>query len=58
MLTEQQIKWASQHDWFVSRVGNTIEVVDRWFNVNTKESGEDYIVWDKSFRELRDWAGY
>jgi len=57
-LTNEQIDWASRHDWFVARVGNTIEVVDRWINVNTGERGTDFIIWDKSFRALRDWAGY
>lgn len=58
MLTNQQIAWALQHDWCIGRVGQTVEVVDRWVNTNTGERGEDFIVWNKSFRALRDWAGY
>jgi hypothetical protein len=57
MLTEAQITWAEQHDWFGGRVGDTIEVVDRWVDA-TGTSGEDRIIWSKSFRELRLWAGY
>jgi hypothetical protein len=57
-LTPKQIEWAKSHDWFAGMIGDCIEVVDRWVNVNTKESGEDLIIWTKSFRELRDWAGY
>ena len=57
-LTAQQIAWAQQHDWFSRIQDGLIVVVDRWVNMNTGERGEDEIVWNKSFRALRDWAGY
>lgn len=47
-LTESQIQWASQHDWFVRRSGNQIIVIGY--------DGE--MVWVGSFKQLRDWAGY
>lgn len=58
MLNGQQIEWAKSHDWFSHMQGEQIVVVERWMNVKTGERGEDEIVWTKSFRELRDWAGY
>ena len=58
-LTTQQVRWAASHDWFVADLGNgLIQVVDRWVNLRTGERGEDVLVWDKPFAELRDWAGY
>jgi hypothetical protein len=57
-MTERQIKWAAQHDWYVA----------------TLASGEGVLVWDAyvtrdgvlhqdsvafvDFRKLRRWAGY
>lgn len=58
-LTRQQVAWAKSHDWFVGDLGNgLIQIVDRWVNVKTGERGEDLIVFDGTFAELRDWAGY
>ena len=60
MLTEAQIKWASEHDWFVRRDGDQIIVADRWteFRDGTANYVEIVMPWLLSFRELRDWAGY
>jgi hypothetical protein len=52
-MTEQQIKWASEHDWFVSCDGGTIIVADRY-----SDGTEIIMPWLLSFRELREWAGY
>jgi len=58
-LSRQQVEWAKGHDWFVADLGSgLIQVVDRWVNINTGDRGNDLIVWDKTFSELRDWAGY
>lgn len=58
MLTKEQIRWAASHDWFVADCLNgTIQVRDVvvWADGHITE---DYITWTKSFRELREWAGY
>ena len=56
-LTERQIAWARQHDWFyaINPKGELI-VLDCY----TKDGvySEDTIVWTAGFRALRDWAGY
>jgi hypothetical protein len=58
-LTKSQVRWAASHDWFVADLGNgLIQIVDSWVNIKTGERGEDVLVWDKSFAELRSWAGY
>jgi hypothetical protein len=55
-LTAQQILWARQHDWFLHKQGDMIVVLDRY--TQHGKCHEEEIVWDKSFKELRDWAGY
>ena len=56
-MTEQQIKWASEHDWFVRRDGDQIIVADRW--AQDGEIHEVVTPWLLSFlRELREWDGY
>ena len=52
-LTEGQIRWASEHDWFVRREGDGIVVADRY-----SDGTEIIVEWHLSFRELREWAGY
>ena len=56
-MSKQQIKWASQHDWFHADNGDgTITIVDRYtFNGVLHEVFE---IWDSGFKALRDWAGY
>ncbi len=57
MLTERQIKWAASHDWFVKDNGDgTIIVRDKYMFSGFLFTDE--ITWNKSFSELRDWAGY
>ena len=53
MLTERQMQWASEHDWFVRREGDQIIVADRY-----SDGTEIIMPWLLSFRELREWAGY
>lgn len=56
-LSAAQITWAKSHDWFyATNSSGKIIVFDRY----TKDDQyfEDTIVWDKSFGELRSWAGY
>lgn len=50
-MTRLQIKWASQHDWFVfaDYDNGTVCVLN--------ENGTRF-VWTQSFAALRTWAGY
>jgi hypothetical protein len=60
-LTAQQINWAKSHDWFCRMQDGLIVVVDRYSQQHKDGSithHENTIVWTKSFRALRDWAGY
>lgn len=59
-FTNGQLKWASQHDWFVS--GNQTEIVGQSdvvdCNVNPPVlAGVDRQTFT-NFQALRDWAGY
>ena len=57
MLTEKQIKWASQHDWFIeSGADGTILVKDSY--VLDSVLYEPILKWTGTFAELRAWAGY
>lgn len=59
-LTNIQIEWAKQHDWFAScRQGDrpVLFVYDR-YTTSDGEYFEDLIRWDGSFEQLRLWAGY
>jgi hypothetical protein len=57
-LTEKQIAWAKSHDWFYgTNPSGEILVLDRYTTKNGAYH-EDTIVWNKSFGELRNWAGY
>jgi len=62
MLTIEQIRWASRHDWFYCDKGDgTILVFDRYTQKHpdgTVSSHEDTVHWTQSFKALRDWAGY
>ena len=60
MLTAQQIKWAAQHDWFVCDNGDgTITVRDTYMVMGGGPARQDTLIWeDRSFAELRSWAGY
>lgn len=49
-MSEQQVKWASQHDWFVKAENGVITV---W-----EEETKSAIEWVGTFRQLREWAGY
>lgn len=56
-LSLSQIRWATEHDWFVkSNNDGTITVMER-YSMNG-QSFENEIIWDKSFNELREFAGY
>jgi hypothetical protein len=54
-MTIQQIKWAKQHDWFVSALNGTVVAIDAY----TKD-GEYFesTVRFTDFRELYNWAAY
>jgi len=57
-LTQQQIEWAKGHDWFRA-VEEDTDLLLVW---NCYSEGgvakKDTIIWNGSFKELRDWAGY
>lgn len=58
-MTEQQIKWAAQHDWFVSVAGDGEGVLVSDVSLDTR-MGEIFTE-TKAFRDyrtLRRWAGY
>jgi len=48
-MTNTQIKWASQHDWFIEANHDTITVMD---------SGLGVVETFTNFKELTIWAGY
>lgn len=53
MLTTSQIKWAAQHDWFITEhyiVPGTIVVRD-------DEVKEGFLKFN-GFKKLKEWAGY
>ena len=55
-FTEKQIKWASQHDWFIS--GNSESITVR----NVVWGPDKKVVvttgFFSNFLDLRNWAGY
>ena len=59
-LTEQQVKWASQHDWFIKTVRcQDAEQYEFVIGVVVRDdlvATETQIFTD--FQELRNWAGY
>ena len=52
-FTANQIKWASEHSWFV-RVNENGNIVCR----DEYSDGTSNLVVHTSFQQLRDWAGY
>jgi hypothetical protein len=56
-LTHLQKEFAKDHDWFVRMNGDCIVIADR-YTVHGGPLQVDEIVWTKSFKALREWAGY
>lgn len=56
-MTQSQIKWAAEHDWFVSSKGDEVTVKETMYNhdANTQYDRETTFT---SFKDLREWAGY
>jgi len=54
-FSKNQIKWASQHDWFVS--GNESQIVCRSEYFQSGKVTIETVV-HTDFQTLRDWAGY
>ena len=50
-MTKQQIKWASQHDWYVCH-SDILKRVTVW------EQETMQTVCFTDFKELKTWAGY
>lgn len=65
-MTPNQIKWASEHDWYVSNTGCSVhvkEIVTRAAYTTKEGIHFPYAVIERGitfndFKELRDWAGY
>ena len=56
-MTDSQIKWASQHDWYVSSNSGNVFANDVVYNSKTKQS-ETTLVSFNNFSDLYTWAGY
>lgn len=57
-LTETQITWAKQHDWFKFVDADCgCVVVEDCYTQNGKLFVNP-IIWNGTFSELRRWAGY
>lgn len=52
-MTQQQINWAQEHDWFICRAGNNSVTVRDYtsYGVAYARKFDDYA-------KLRAWAGY
>lgn len=57
-MTQKQINWAAQHDWFVraDAEAGTVTVADRYTIGGLACQGDDVTFTE--FRALREWAGY
>ena len=53
-FTSAQIKWASQHDWYIS--GSESQIVGRATEYPSDD--ERHYATFTNFKQLRDWAGY
>lgn len=56
-MTQSQIKWAAEHDWFIKADGGDVVVNEVIYNPDTDEEQEMIIVFS-SFTDLKNWAGY
>jgi hypothetical protein len=55
-FTDNQVKWASLHDWFISGDNQSITVRNVFWNAAGKV--EVSTGFFENFKDLRDWAGY
>lgn len=53
-MTEAQVRWAAQHDWFIMAQ----EQSDHYVVIARGELDEPKEVRFDDYRELRAWAGY
>lgn len=53
-MTEQQVKWASQHDWYE---GACSEEYNTYYITVYDSVLDDNVTFD-NFQELKEWAGY
>lgn len=57
-MTRQEVKWAEQHDWFLSAGGTKIHgVVNMYVQVRDDTQHNAVLIFD-SYKKLRAWAGY
>ena len=57
MMTQEQIKWASRHDWYLQSLGDAVLVVEvERLSVDSLVSLASIKF--TSYKELRQWAGY
>lgn len=54
-MNNKQIKWASQHDWFIK--ANSVGVLVKDF-VIVDGAYEERVIQMDDFQELKEWAGY
>lgn len=58
MLTPRQIRWASQHDWFIrDNLDGTINVHEHYRDANGDWLTRT-LTWVSTFGNLKTWAGY
>lgn len=56
-MTQSQIKWAAEHDWFSHTKDGAVVVSEQVYNEHTDTT--TYVIETfTSFTELREWAGY
>jgi hypothetical protein len=55
-MTNEQIRWAAQHDWFIARDGDMVIV--REDIKHACGSWTSTPLRFGSFKKLREWAGY
>ena len=60
-MTQAQIRWAANHDWFVASVFSGTEqgalVEDRAYHPDRQLNTVEHRIFT-DFRKLRAWAGY
>ena len=57
MMTREQQRWASLHDWFIKAVQGGVKVKDWVWDVDANEYKEETLTFT-DFQELYYWAGY
>jgi hypothetical protein len=56
-MTQDQINWAAQHDWYVEPIADGVRVRDIAYAPDAKDDVMIERIF-RDFRALRNWAGY